>query len=110
MEQVAPFAELYERESEAILGFLTHHTRDAELARDLTADTFAIALDSWSRLEVLEPEQARAWLFTVARRQWARHLRRAGVQRRALTRLRGQSSLHSDGGLAELEERSQLGQ
>jgi RNA polymerase sigma factor (sigma-70 family) len=81
------FSELYRREGESVLIFLTRRTWDGETALELTAETFAVALRSWRKLDGLGVEQQRAWLFTVARRQLARYLRRARVERRALQRL-----------------------
>jgi RNA polymerase sigma factor (sigma-70 family) len=83
MDDAEAFSDLYRREGEAVLLFLTRRTFDGELALELTAETFAIALRSWGKLR----EQQRAWLFTVASRQFASYLRRAKVERRALQRL-----------------------
>jgi RNA polymerase sigma-70 factor (ECF subfamily) len=41
---VASFALFYRRHVDAMLGFFSRRTRDAELAADLTAETFAAAL------------------------------------------------------------------
>jgi RNA polymerase sigma factor (sigma-70 family) len=87
MDDVDAFSELYRREGEAVLIFLTRRTWDGETALELTAETFAVALRSWRKLATLAAEQQRAWLFTVARRLLARYLRRARVERRALQRL-----------------------
>ncbi len=87
MDDADAFSELYRREGEPVLIFLTRRTWDGETALELTAETFALALRSWRKLEKLGPEQQRAWLFTVARRQLARYLRRAKVERRAMQRL-----------------------
>jgi RNA polymerase sigma factor (sigma-70 family) len=87
MDDAEAFSELYRREGEPVLIFLTRRTWDGETALELTAETFAVALGSWRRLGALAPEQQRAWLFTVARRQLSRYLRRAKVERRAVHRL-----------------------
>jgi RNA polymerase sigma factor (sigma-70 family) len=87
MDDVDAFSQLYRREGEAVLIFLTRRTWDGETAMELTAETFAVALRSWRKLGGLGVEQQRAWLFTVARRQLARYLRRATVERRAVQRL-----------------------
>jgi DNA-directed RNA polymerase specialized sigma24 family protein len=84
MDDADAFSELYRREGEPVLIFLTRRTWDGETALELTAETFAVALRAWRKLGVLGPEQQRVWLFTVARRQLARYLRRAKVERRAL--------------------------
>ncbi len=108
MDDVDGFASLYEREAEAVLVFLARRTLDAELAVDLTAETFALALGSWRRLRQLAPEQARAWLFTVARRQYGRYVRTARVERRAIRRLEIQVPLLHEDDLAAVEQRAGL--
>ncbi|MBV9838229.1 MAG: RNA polymerase, partial [Solirubrobacterales bacterium] len=64
MDDAEAFASLYQREGEPVLVFLSRRTLDVEVAMDLTAETFAVALGSWRQLRSLAPEQARAWLFT----------------------------------------------
>jgi RNA polymerase sigma factor (sigma-70 family) len=87
MDDADAFSELYRNEGETVLIYLTRRTWDGETALELTAETFAIALRSWRAIAQLADEQQRAWLFTVARRQLARYLRRAKVERRAVQRL-----------------------
>lgn len=87
MDDADGFSELYKSEGEDVLIFLTRRTLDGETAVELTAETFAIAMRSWGKLRSLQREQQRAWLFTVARRQFGRYLRRAQVERRATQRL-----------------------
>jgi len=77
MDDADAFSRMYERDSERVLLFLARRTLDADVAVELTAETFALALSSWRRLRELTPEQARAWLFTVARRLYGRYLRTA---------------------------------
>jgi RNA polymerase sigma-70 factor (ECF subfamily) len=108
MEDEDAFARLYERESEAVLLFLTRRTFDAEVAVELTAETFAIALQSWRRIRGLQPEQIRAWLFTVGRRLYGRYLRRARVERRAVKRLGIQTPAVHEDDIALIEARAGL--
>jgi RNA polymerase sigma factor (sigma-70 family) len=108
MENAEAFAELYRREGEAVLIFLTRRTWDGETALELTAETFAIALRSWRRVSSLVAEQQRAWLFTVARRQLSRYLRRAKVERRAVERLGMQLPVIEQDDLALIEQRAGL--
>lgn len=109
MDDVDAFSSLYEREGEAVLVFLTRRTLDAEVAVELTAETFAIALGSWRRVRELGPEQARAWLFTVAHRKYVRYVRRARVERRAVERMGIRVPLVHHDDLALIEERAGLG-
>jgi DNA-directed RNA polymerase specialized sigma24 family protein len=101
MDDADAFSFLDEGEGEAVFFFLARRTMDAEVAVDLTAETFAVALRSWRTLRSLGPEQRRAWLFTVARRLHARYVRRARVIQ--------VPSLHRDD-LALIEERCGLGE
>lgn len=87
MDEADAFSRLYATASEPVLMFLTRRTLDVEDAVELTAETFAIALASWTTLRDLSPEQTRAWLFTVARRRFSRYMRRAKVERRVLARV-----------------------
>jgi RNA polymerase sigma-70 factor (ECF subfamily) len=87
MDDADAFSEIYRREGQSVLIFLTRRTWDGETAVELTAETFAMALRSWHTLGALGPEQQRAWLFTVARRLLSRYLRRTTVERRAVQRL-----------------------
>jgi RNA polymerase sigma factor (sigma-70 family) len=108
MDDAEAFSKLYRREGEAVLLFVTRRTWDGEVALELTAETFALALRSWRTLATLAPEQQRAWLFTVARRQLSRYVRRAKVERRAVQRLGMQIPRLDDDDLQLIERRAGL--
>ena len=108
MDDADAFSELYRCEGESVLIFLTRRTWDGETALELTAETFAIALRSWRRLSALEPEQQRAWLFTVARRLLSRYLRRAKIERKAIHRLGMQLPTPDQEDLLLIERRAGL--
>jgi RNA polymerase sigma factor (sigma-70 family) len=80
------FAAFYRLHVRPLLGYFLRRTRDAELAADLTAETFAAALDGLHRFD---PERgpAVAWLYGIARRQLTHALRRGVVEDRARRRL-----------------------
>jgi len=80
-------AELYDRHAEAILAFLVRRTWDPEVAVDILAETFAVALEGRHRLRGRDRDAAGAWLYGIARHHLADHFRRSGAQRRALARL-----------------------
>ena len=82
----AAFGVFYERHERAVLGFLGAATRSAELAADLTAETFAAALESAG---AFDPERgsARVWLFGIARNVLASSARRGRVESEARKRL-----------------------
>jgi len=103
------FVPFYREEAEAVLLFLTRRTLDGEVALELTAETFAQAWRGWSRVREDSPEEMRAWLFTVARRQLGHYLRRGQAQRTAVRRLGIRvPSVHEDD-LAAIEEAAGLG-
>lgn len=87
MAEPEAFVPLYEREAEPVLVFFARRTLDVEVALDLTAETFAQAWRGWGRVRLDRPEEVRGWLFTIARRQLGRYLRRGRVERRALRRM-----------------------
>jgi RNA polymerase sigma factor (sigma-70 family) len=80
------FAIFYRRHVRPLLGFFMRRTRDAELAADLCAETFAAALDGLHRFD---PVRGRAvgWLYGIARHQLAQAARRGVVEDRARRRL-----------------------
>ncbi len=68
------FAQLVERYYPLILRYLTRRTGDAELAADLTQETF---LDAWRDLERLADGRPVApWLYRIARNNLLPHWRR----------------------------------
>ncbi|MGH2891670.1 MAG: RNA polymerase sigma factor [Solirubrobacteraceae bacterium] len=81
------FIALYERDAESVLLFLARRTLDAEIALDLTAETFVQAWRGWSAVRTQSREEVRAWLFVIARRALGHYLRRGRVERRALQQL-----------------------
>jgi RNA polymerase sigma-70 factor (ECF subfamily) len=106
MDDADAFAAAYEREGEKVLLFVVRRTLDVNVAAELTAETFAIAFCSWSRLRARSDEEVRAWLFTVARRQVSRYLRRSRVERSALQRLGIRVPAVHEDDLAEIERRA----
>lgn len=81
------FVSLYERDAEAVLLFFTRRTLDVEVALDLTAETFAQAWRGWAGVRLDNDAEVQGWLYTIARRQLGRYLRRGFVERRALQRV-----------------------
>ena len=70
-----------------MLVFFTRRTFDVEVARDLTAETFAIAFEQRTRFRGSADAEAAGWLFGIARHQLSRYARRGAVERRAVQRL-----------------------
>lgn len=61
----AAFAVFYRRHVRGVLSFFRRRVETAELAFDLTAETFAAALEATPRYEP-RPEPARGWLYGIA--------------------------------------------
>src|SRR5919201_3981463 len=80
------FARFYRRHVAGVIAYFRRRTGDAELAADLTAETFAAELAGRRRFA---PERgpAAAWLYGIARRQLVTLQRRGHVERRARRRM-----------------------
>jgi RNA polymerase sigma factor (sigma-70 family) len=108
MADPGEFDDLYRRESEGVLVFFTRRTFDPEIALDLTAETFAQAYVGWRRVRGNSREERQAWLYTIARRQLSRYLRRGRVERAALVRLGIQVPVAHEDDLRSIERRAEL--
>ncbi len=84
------FRDLYAAHLRAILGYALRRVPAPEDAADVVAETFLIA---WRRCgEVPADDEARLWLYGVARRVLANHLRGEGRRSRLGDRLRTELS------------------
>lgn len=81
------FGRFYSERSEDILRFFARRVYDAQVAMDLTAETFAQAFLARNRFRRGGEKEAVAWLYVIARRQLSRFYRRGQAERRALQRL-----------------------
>jgi RNA polymerase sigma factor (sigma-70 family) len=79
------FACFYRRHAAPLLGYLVRRTGDAELAADLTAETFAAALAGAHRFRPAKGSAVN-WLYGIARHLLFRALERGQVERRARAR------------------------
>ncbi|GIJ12507.1 RNA polymerase sigma factor [Micromonospora andamanensis] len=68
----ASFERLYRACYRDLLGFVLRRVDRPEAAADVVADTFLVA---WRRFHEIRPDQARPWLFGVARNVMANHHR-----------------------------------
>jgi RNA polymerase sigma factor (sigma-70 family) len=76
------FAAFYRRHARPLAGFFMRRTGDAELAADLTAETFAAALAARRRFDPAKGA-AIGWLYGIARHKLARTLQHGRVEDRA---------------------------
>jgi RNA polymerase sigma factor (sigma-70 family) len=89
-EQEQRFRRLFDAEARSVLGYALRRVESREDAADVVAETFAVA---WRRIADVPPgDQARPWLYGVARRVLANQRRGELRRRRLADRLREQLS------------------
>jgi len=102
------FGVFYDRYEREVLAFFWRRTQRADLAADLTGEVFASALESAARFDAesgrADLGRARAWLYTIARRQMADAWEHGRVENAARTRLNAEPLLLTDE-IIELIER-----
>jgi RNA polymerase sigma factor (sigma-70 family) len=81
------FAAVYDAHAVGVLRFLARRTLDVEVARDLTAETFATAFRSRKRFRGHTDAEASGWIYGIARNLHSRYVRSGVVERRATERL-----------------------
>jgi RNA polymerase sigma-70 factor (ECF subfamily) len=80
------FVALYDRWVERLLAFFYRRVYDAEIAADLTAETFAIAYERRDRFRDTG-KPGSAWLFGIARKELQTFFRRQRAETKAVRRL-----------------------
>jgi RNA polymerase sigma factor (sigma-70 family) len=98
----ASFALFYRRHVDAMLGFFVRRTRDAELAADLTAETFAAALAARGQYRP-EAGAAASWLFAIGMNKLTDAQRRGKAERRAQRRLGMERIVLDDQDIARID-------
>lgn len=96
------FGAFYRRHVGAVLGFFRRRTGDAQLALDLTAETFARALEHVGSFRPLAEPPA-AWLYTIARNLLTDSYRRAQVADDARRRLALEPMIITEVGFERVE-------
>ncbi|MER5326668.1 RNA polymerase sigma factor [Streptosporangium roseum] len=82
------FVQIYEHAYRPILGYVLRRCQDPDDAADVVAETFAVA---WRRIDEIPPgDEARLWLYGVARKALANHRRGERRHERRTTALREQ--------------------
>jgi RNA polymerase sigma-70 factor (ECF subfamily) len=82
------FADFYRRHERAVVLYFLRRTGSAELAADLTAETFAATLASIKRFDARGEGSGTAWLFGIAHNVLRRSARRKRVEDNARKRLK----------------------
>lgn len=101
------FAVLYRRHVDQLLAFFLRRTARPDLAADLTAETFACALEGADRFDPARGP-AGAWLYGIARHQLARAYERGRVEDAARRRLRMERIVLDDEALDRIEALASL--
>jgi RNA polymerase sigma factor (sigma-70 family) len=83
------FGVFYRRYSRRVLAYLVVRTRNPEVAADLTAETFAVALEALGSFDAGRSRcgSAAGWIFTIAHNTLMRSMRRGRVAEEARQRL-----------------------
>ena len=95
------FTSFYDRHARPLLAFFARRTFDAQVAADLTAETFAEAYACRGRYKDRGDGSAAAWLYTIGRRQLAHYVRHSRVEqgyraRLHMPRSRGRERRHRE--------------
>lgn len=101
------FAELYRRHVDAVLAYLRRRVPTPELAVDLTAETFATAIERAHTYRAEAP--VAAWLYGIARNKLLESLRRGRVEDAARRRLAHEPLALTSDDLAAVEARAAAG-
>ena len=104
------FAGFYEATAQDVLVFFARRTFDVEVARDLTAETFAQAFEHRRRYRGASDAEAAGWLYAIARHQLSHYVRKGVVARRSVQRLGIQVPLVSDDDYERIVELAGLSQ
>src|SRR3954464_3868083 len=86
------FDALYREHGQSLYAYLAWSAGDRLLAEDLLADVFERALRNRRRFDLRRGSE-KTWLYAIAVNRVRDHLRRAASERRALERLRIETSL-----------------
>jgi RNA polymerase sigma-70 factor (ECF subfamily) len=96
------FGQFFDRYYTEVSEFFWLRTADVEVAADLTAETFAAALEGLERFDAARGTAA-GWLFGIADKQLRQWLRRGRVARRSRDRLHLEPVRFDEGGYERVE-------
>lgn len=99
---------LYDDTAEDLLSFFARRTADPQLAFDLVGETFAEAISSRKSFRGNSREDARRWLFGIARNLMNNYFRRGQVEQRAIQRLQFEPPELSEDDAAQIESLAEL--
>jgi RNA polymerase sigma-70 factor (ECF subfamily) len=103
-EDAEAFRDFYVANVQRMVVFFTRRTLNAEVALDLTGETFAVALQRRRQFRGRTDAEAEAWLFAIARSQLSHYWRRGVAERRALEQVGLDSPTVAPSELDRIEE------
>lgn len=103
-EDAEAFHEFYAANAQRMVTFFAHRTLNTDVACDLAAETFAIALQRRRQFRGGTDAEAEAWLFAIARSQLSHYWRRSIAERRALALVRADPPSLAQSELDRIEE------
>jgi RNA polymerase sigma-70 factor (ECF subfamily) len=102
------FGQWYELRHGELMGFFVRRTADAQLAADLTSETFAEAFVARRRFQSAGEGSARSWLFGIARHQLGQYARRRRVSSRYRRKLGVERTVVDDDAVERIEALADL--
>jgi RNA polymerase sigma factor (sigma-70 family) len=87
LDDPSAFHGFYRAYVDRVVVYFARRVFDAELALDLTGETFAVALEKRGQFRGTTAEEEQGWLFAIARSQLLHFWKRGEVERAALERL-----------------------
>jgi RNA polymerase sigma factor (sigma-70 family) len=97
------FAEFYRRNEDALVAYFLRRVATADVAADLTAETFARALEGRAGFDPALGD-GRGWLFGIARHVLARSVERGRVENETRVRLGMEPLTLDDDDIARIDE------
>jgi RNA polymerase sigma factor (sigma-70 family) len=87
VEDADAFAAFYECYVQRVSVYFVRRVLDTEIAVDLTAETFALALERRRQFRGSSEQEEQGWLFAIARSLLHAYWRKGRIERAAVTRL-----------------------
>jgi RNA polymerase sigma-70 factor (ECF subfamily) len=106
----ADFTRLYRRHAASLLVFFQRRVCDPEIATDLLADTFAVAIEQAGRFRGSGERQSSGWLWQIAQGVLREHERRDDVERRGRRLAGRERRALSDAEIERIEELAGMAQ
>jgi RNA polymerase sigma-70 factor (ECF subfamily) len=98
------FSRLYRTQARSLLAFFQRRVHDPELATDLMAEAFTLALERRDQFRGTTDDQLSGWLWAIAQNLLLHHERRAATERRTRARTGVQRRALSDEELERIDE------